>query len=67
MSRARFGLLLALLALVVAGAAFAVGLAVLDDDEPDSPPTAVDTGDALAPDAGPGSSTTVALAEAPAE
>ena len=58
MTRARFGLLLALLALVVAGAAFAVGLAVLDDDEPDPPPAAVDTGDTLAPDPAAASSTT---------
>lgn len=53
MSR-RFPLLVALLAVVVAGGAFAVGLQVLDDDEPDPPPRGaagaeVPTGGATAP------------------
>ena len=38
MSRARFGLLLALVAVVVAAGAFAIGVAALDDDGPDTPP-----------------------------
>ncbi len=58
MTRTRFGLLLALLALAVAAASFATGLVILDDDEPDPPPAAVDSGDSLAPDADPGTSTT---------
>lgn len=48
MSRARFGLLLALAAVAVAAAAFAIGLRVLDDDRPDPPPagvSAVDDGE----------------------
>jgi hypothetical protein len=50
-SRTRFGLLLGLLALLVAGGAFLLGLQVLEDDEPDAPPrpaadgSAQDTGD----------------------
>jgi cell division septation protein DedD len=66
-TRARFGLLLALLALVVAGATFAVGLAVLDDDEPDPPPTVADTGDTLAPDPATASTTSAPAAPATGE
>ena len=38
MSRARFAILLAVAAVAVAGAAFAIGLQVLDDEGPDRPP-----------------------------
>jgi hypothetical protein len=50
MSRARFGLLLALLAVVVAAGAFAVGVALLDDNGPDTPPG--DTDEVIVRDVG---------------
>jgi hypothetical protein len=47
MSRSRFGLLLGLVALVVASGSFAVAMAALDDGKPDPPPSGgTDTGDA---------------------
>jgi hypothetical protein len=47
MSRSRFGLLLGLVALVVASGSFAVAMAALDDGKPDAPPSGgTDTGDA---------------------
>jgi hypothetical protein len=51
MSRGRFALLVALLAIVVAAVSFAAALRVLDDGQPDAPPTAAsDTTDTtLAP------------------
>jgi hypothetical protein len=62
MSRTRFGLLVGLAAVVVAAAAFLIGLQVLDDEGPDRPPrsTATDGGDAPATDEGdePGDETT---------
>ena len=39
MSRGRFALLVTLLAMLAGVVAFAVGLQVLDDDEPDAPPS----------------------------
>lgn len=58
MSRWRFPLLVALLALVVAAGAFAIGLQVLDDDEPDPPPRAAASEDTAAD--GGGETTTTA-------
>lgn len=64
MSRGRFGLLLGLLTVVVAAGAFAVGVAVLDDDGPDAPPggnkvTDVSS-DSTEPSAGDAATTTTA-------
>jgi len=59
-SRGRFGLLLGLIALAVGALAFVVGVAVLDDDGPDDPPQAVDTG-------GTRSTSSTTQAAAPAE
>lgn len=50
MNRARFGLLLAVLGLAVATGSFAAAWAVLDDGQPDRPPRAGDSGDALGSD-----------------
>lgn len=46
MSRTRFGLLLAPVALLVAGGSFLLGLQVLDDDGPDAPPRGGTAGEA---------------------
>lgn len=64
MSGRRFGLLVALAALVVGLGSFAVGLAVLDDGRPDPPPTRASSSDTTSPPAG-GSSTTVPTTTAP--
>ena len=45
MSRGRFALLVTLLAMVAGVVAFAVGLQVLDDGEPDAPPSDAAAGD----------------------
>jgi hypothetical protein len=51
MNRTRFGLLLGVLALLVAGASFAVAVAALDDGQPDAPPRDdSDAGDVLGGD-----------------
>jgi hypothetical protein len=59
MSRARFGLLLGLLALAVATGSYAAAMAALDDGGADPPPTS-DSGDVL------GSAPTVTTTTAPA-
>ena len=48
MTRLRFGLLLGLLAVLMGGGAFALGVVVLDDDGPDTPPGSAANG--AAPD-----------------
>lgn len=58
MSRWRFPLLVALVAVVVAAGAFAIGLQVLDDGEPDPPPRTAATEGAAAD--GTGETTTTA-------
>jgi hypothetical protein len=51
MTRARFGLLLGVLALIAASASFAVAMAALDDGQPDAPPQDdSDAGDVLGSD-----------------
>ncbi|MGV3758381.1 MAG: hypothetical protein ACO1PW_02405 [Actinomycetota bacterium] len=50
MSGTRFGLLLGLAAVVVAAAAFLVGLRVLEDDGPDRPPSGATSEDETADD-----------------
>jgi hypothetical protein len=49
-TRSRFGLLLAVLGLAVAAGSFAAAWAVLDDGQPDKPPRAGESGDALGSD-----------------
>lgn len=44
LTRGRFALLIAVVFALVAAAAFAVGVAVLDDDGPDTPPSRTTTG-----------------------
>ena len=65
MSRARFGTLLALVCVVVAGSSFAVALAALDDGAPDPPPrSSASAGDVLGggPDTSAATSSTTASA-----
>ena len=51
MTRTRYGLMLAVLAVLVASASFAVAMATLDDGQPDPPPQDdSDTGDVLGSD-----------------
>jgi hypothetical protein len=61
-SRSRFGLLIGLLAVLVAVVSFLVGVAVLDDGSPDEPPGAGDAPDGDAAD----DTTTSSTTEAPA-
>jgi len=66
MTRLRFGLLLGLLAVLMGGGAFALGVVVLDDDGPDTPPGGA-TDEAAPDDTTVDAGTEATDGEAPAE